>query len=188
MSVTPEESQDPFEEDSQGPTPKTVEPASDVKLPDISIPTSRSLSEADPVISPKTSKKKVFTRANITRSVKVSLCFPKLYPDYEPWTFEFRLKLSQEAEERRQQYLSLAASLMTVKLHEQALDEVCDLLVSLPTGFGDLQDTGQGPGQSFRSYVETSTAEMKDQLLLICEGADNLYWQSISPREFRESI
>jgi hypothetical protein len=132
--------------------------------------------------------KKVFTRADIKRSVPVMIHLPKVYPGYEPWEFEFRLKLSKEAEERRQEYLSLSASDMTVKISEQALDEICDLMVSLPKGFGDLKDTGQGPGPSFRSYVETSDPEVRDQLYTIVEGADNLYWQSISPREFHRAV
>jgi hypothetical protein len=98
------------------------------------------------------------------------------------------VKLSREAEERRQEYLSLSAADMTVKLREQALDEICDLLVALPKGFSDLQDTGQGPGHSYRSYVETADPETKDILLTITEGADNLYWSSISPREFPRTV
>ncbi|MEP6756384.1 MAG: hypothetical protein ABJA67_12845 [Chthonomonadales bacterium] len=134
------------------------------------------------------SSKKVFSRNEIRRSVEVAVHMPELYPGFEPWVFKFRLKLTKEAEERRQEYLSLAAAQMTLKLSEQALDEVCDLLAALPTGFSDLKDTGQGPGHSFRSYVETADSEAKDLLLQIVEGADNLYWQKISPREFRRAV
>jgi hypothetical protein len=132
--------------------------------------------------------KKVFSRSDVKRSLSVAVHLPKIYPGYEPWEFELRLKLSREAEERRQEYLSLSAADMTVKLREQALDEICDLLVALPKGFSDLQDTGQGPGHSYRSYVETADPETKDILLTITEGADNLYWSSISPREFPRTV
>ena len=130
--------------------------------------------------------KKTFTRNDIKRHIELAIVFPKIYPDYEPWGFKFRLKLSAQAEERRQEYLSFAAADQTTKQTEQALDEVCDLLVALPTGFGDLQDTGLGPGHSFRSYVETATdTDMKDFLAMVVEAADSAYWGAIQPREFR---
>lgn len=130
--------------------------------------------------------KKVFSRADIKKHVEVKVVFPKLYKDYEPWGFKFRLKLSAEAEDRRQEYLSLSASQRLVKVTEQALDEVCDLLVELPTGFEDLMSTGKGPGHSFRSYVETATdPDMKDFLAMLVEAADSAYWGAITPHEFR---
>ena len=130
--------------------------------------------------------KKVFTRNDVKKFVEVKVYLPKLYPDYEPWTFKLRLRLSKEAEERRQEMLALSATEATARASEQALDEVCDLLIELPSGFGDLKDTGQGPGHSWKSYVETAPDESSKQLLFaITEGADSLYWASISPREFR---
>jgi len=129
--------------------------------------------------------KKVFSRSDIKRSVEVKIIFPKIYPDYEPWVFNFRLKMSQDAEDRRQEYLSLSATQRMVKMSEQALDEVCDLLVDMPTGFSDLKDTGKGPGHSFRSYVETADPEMKDFLYMLVEAADSAYWGAITPLEFR---
>lgn len=132
--------------------------------------------------------KKIWTRDRTVRSVEVGVALPTLYPDYEPWTFNLKLQLSVDAEERRQEYLSLSPSEQTIKLKEQALDEICDLLVSIPTGFGDIKDTGRGPGESFREYVNTADAEAKTMLLTIVEGADTLYWRAISPREFRRSV
>lgn len=130
--------------------------------------------------------KKIFTRGDIKKSIDVRVIFPKIYPDYEPWGFKMRLKLSTEAEDRRQEYLSLSASQRQVKVSEQALDEVCDLLTELPTGFEDLQETGKGPGHSFRSYVETTTdPDMKDFLAMLVEAADSAYWGAITPLEFR---
>jgi hypothetical protein len=134
-------------------------------------------------------KTKVFIRSDVKRGLKISVHLPFLFEGYEPWVFSMRIKLSEEAEERRQEYLALAPSEQTVKFPEQALDEVCDLLTGLPTGFGDLQDNGKGPGPSFRSYVETtSDAEAKDLLYKIVIGASNLYWMQVTPREFRKQV
>jgi hypothetical protein len=131
--------------------------------------------------------KKVFSRSDIKKHIEVKVIFPKIYPDYEPWEFHMRLKLSTEAEDRRQEYLSLSASQRMVKVSEQALDEVCDLLVDMPTGFSDLESTGKGPGHSFRSYVETATdPSMKDFLYMLVEAADSAYWGAITPLEFRK--
>lgn len=133
--------------------------------------------------------KKVFTRNDVKRSIELNIVFPKIYPEYEPWGFKMRLKLSKEAEERRQTYLSLAASEQTASEFEQALDEVCDLLVEMPTGFGDLLATGKGPGDSFRNYVKTATdTDMKDFLAMVVTAADSAYWGAITPREFRKPL
>lgn len=130
--------------------------------------------------------KKVFTRADVRKTVDINVVFPRLYPDYEPFGFKFRLKLGNEAEDRRQDYLSLAPTDRVVKQSEQALDEVCDLLVAIPTGFADMQDTGQGPGATFRSYVETATDPAARAMLdMIVEAADSAYWGATAPREFR---
>lgn len=141
--------------------------------------------EAPPV--PEDKPKKVFTKKDIRRTIDVEINMPRLYEGYDPWGFKLRLKLSTEAEERRQEYLSLSASEQTVALSGRNLDEVCDLLTELPTGFGDLIADGKGPGSSFRTYVETcEDPTMKDLLLQIVEGVDNVYWATISPREFRK--
>jgi len=133
--------------------------------------------------------KKVFNRNDIKRTIDLQIVFPKIYPDYEPWGFKFRLKLSREAEETRQQYLSLAAAEQTAKITDQALDEVCDLMAELPTGFSDLVDLGKGAGHSFRSYVTTATdPDMKDFLAMVVEAADSAYWGAITPREFRKPL
>lgn len=130
--------------------------------------------------------KKKFTRSDIRRTIDIEINMPRLYEGYEPWGFKLRLKLSAEAEERRQEYLSLAASEQVVGLSLRNLDEVCDLLTELPTGFDDLKQDGKGPGSSFRSYVETcEDPAMKDLLFQIVEGVDTVYWATISPREFR---
>lgn len=131
---------------------------------------------------------KVFTRSDIVRSVKVDVHLPSLYPGFEPWQFDLRLKFSQEAEERRQEYLALSASDQTIKEPEQNLDELADLLKSLPKGFGDLQDDGNGPGSSFKNYVLTSDPATKEMLLTIVRGAITLYWRKVSPQEFRRTV
>jgi hypothetical protein len=141
--------------------------------------------EAKPAVDP--TAKKVFTKADIKRFFTIKVALPFIYTDFAPWEFDLRLKLSGEAEDRRQEYLALGQSQQTVKLSEQALDEICDLLVNPPRGFGDLLVGGSiNPGTAFRKYVETETDEATKALLLtIVEGASNLYWGSILPREFR---
>ena len=176
-----EKNTDPFEDEGSPATPQSVEG----QLPDLSTDDE---AEAPKPTVPLVTPKKVFSRNDVVRAVKVFVHLPKLYPGYEPWGFELRLKLSQEAEERRQEYLALAPTEATVKLGEQNLDEICDLLVSTPSGFSDIKDDGKGPGSSFRNYVETADAEAKALLMQIVEGADNLYWASISPREFRREV
>lgn len=148
-------------------------------------------SPVEKVIDEKDEKKnppKVWTRKDAVKFVTVPLHLPKLYPDFDPWVFKMRLKLSSEAEERRQTYLALSASERTSRIDEQMLDEVCDLLVSMPTGFGDLQDTSNGPGHSFKSYVETSAPDEKILLSKIVEGVSNHYWAFLMPREFRPAV
>lgn len=129
--------------------------------------------------------RKLFTRADVVRGVEVKVALPKLYPDYEPWAFKLRLKMTSDAEERRQVYLALNPTEQTLKETDQNLDELCDLLTALPKGFGDLKDNGQGPGSSFRDYVETASAEQRPILDTIVRGAVTLYWRNTSPQEFR---
>jgi hypothetical protein len=136
-----------------------------------------------------TKPKKVFTRDDVRSSIKVSVTLPRLYEGYDPWEFLLRIKLSTAAEEKRQEFLSLAPALQAEKTQEQNLLELCDLLKALPKGFGDLKDNGTGPGPSFREYVETCpSAEMKTMLYTIVEGAVNLYWRTIMPVEFRKQV
>lgn len=128
--------------------------------------------------------KKVWTRAQVVRSVKCPVILPALYPDVDPWVFDMRLKLSVDAEERRAVYLALSPSEQTVKEQEQNLDEVCDLLNTMPTGFGDLKENGMGPGPSFKDYVMSSDEATKQTLFTIVRGAINLYQRKTSPHEF----
>lgn len=157
------------------------DPLSAAPVASIILPPKQLLTEKAPA-----KVKKVFTRADIVRSVPVDIVLPSLYPDMEPWGFILRLKFSQDAEERRQEYLALVPTEQTVKADEQNLDELCDLLVSTPTGFGDLKDDGRGPGSSFKTYVQTSDSVTKDMLHTIVRGAISLYWRKISPQEFRK--
>jgi hypothetical protein len=138
--------------------------------------------------APKTTKKKVFSRKDIVRSIKFQVHLPILYPDFEPWGFNLRLKMSQDAEERRQEYLALAPTDQTVKEDGQYLDELCDLLIETPTGFGDIADDGRGPGSSFKNYVTTSEPDAQAILFNIVKGAMTLYWRKISPHEFRPTV
>lgn len=184
MSVTPEQSEDIFSEDNLVPQPTAIMPSGAKHVSVKDIPATEQVND-DPAQTPAKTKR-VFTRADIVRSVPVKVVLPFLYEDFEPWVFDFRLKFSQDAEERRQEYLALVPSEQTLKLDEQNLDEVCDLMISTPQGFGDLQDTGQGPGASFKSYVQTTTDPVtKDMLMTVVKGAISLYWRKISPQEFR---
>lgn len=182
---------DPFQEVQQEttdqPTPQTDVPE---PPPTVLVPSTEDLADtqAETVAVEAPPAKKVFTRADVKRHITVEVCLPKLYPGYEPWAFDLRLKLSRDAEERRQEYLALAASQMTVKLKDQVLDEICDLLVAYPRGFSDLPDGSGNPGTAFRAYVESSDPVTKELLLQIVEGADNLYWSSITPREFQRTV
>jgi hypothetical protein len=143
------------------------------------------------VVSDKTEEKpeapalKTFTRRDVKRTVDVEIHFPNLLPGFEPFGFKFRLALSREAEEARQEYLDLPAGERTDKESAQALNEVCDLLTELPAGFGDLRDLGRGPGFAFRSYVETAEPDARPMLDMIVRAADTGYWGKIMPREFR---
>lgn len=138
--------------------------------------------------APAPAPKKVWTRKDVVRSVKLGVTLPTLYPDLEPWLFEMRLKLSVDAEERRAEYLALSPSDQTVKEQEQNLDELCDLLVAMPKGFGDLVDNGSGPGSSFKDYVMSSDETTKQTLFTIVRGAINLYGRKTSPHEFLGKI
>ena len=137
-------------------------------------------------------QKKVFTLADVKRYVPVSVNLPFMYQDYEPWSFKLRLKLSEDADERRQEYLALSAAEQTRKEQDQALDEICDLLTELPKGFGDLiplSETKRGmsqPGVVFKEWVNNITdPDGKQTVLNIVASADRHYWGTILPREFR---
>lgn len=130
-------------------------------------------------------KRTVFTRNDVIRNIEVKVALPALYPDFDPWVFRLRLKMTSDAEERRQEYLALSPTEQTIKEADQNLDELCDLIVVTPKGFGDLQDNGQGPGSSFKDYVQTATAEQRPILDSIVRGAMTLYWRKTSPQEFR---
>lgn len=127
--------------------------------------------------------KTTFTRASVAKSLVVKVFIPALYGEHV-FEFPLRPKLSIDAENRRQDYMALAAIQQTSNYAQQCLDEVCDLLNDMPKGFDDLQANGKGPGPSFMEYVETA-GDAKDALLSIVEGASQLYWAKVLPREFR---
>jgi hypothetical protein len=114
---------------------------------------------------------------------------PDLLPGFKPFCFKLRLKLSSEAEETRQGWLSLAPAKQTTGENEEALNEICDLLLEMPRGFGDIKDNGRGPGASFREYVEgTTDGDTLALLYSIVSGASGLYWSKTMPREFRKPV
>lgn len=146
-------------------------------------------SQPSPETHTQPTAKKVFTRKDVKRFVKVSLVLPFLYEEYEPWSFKFRFALSKQMDEQKQDFLSMSAMEQTQKDFSQSLDEVCDLLLELPTGFGDLNPEGAAvvnPGAMFRAYVEETTdPEAREQIQAIIKGAANQYWTVIAPRAFR---
>lgn len=129
---------------------------------------------------------KVFTRKDVRRTVPVSLHFPQLMPGIV-FGFEMRLKLSQEAEDNRQEYLSLSQADQTLRQNDQNLEELCDLLVKYPTGFGDLNKE-LGPKEAFKDYVKNADPEARAFLDNLVQGAINMYWRKISPQEFRKTF
>lgn len=143
--------------------------------------------KSEPTTTSTTEPKKFFTRRDVKRYVPISLYFPTLYPDYEPISFKFKLALSSEVEKQKESYLALSATEQTKDEFKQALDEVCDLLIELPEGFGDLTEVkGEPPATTFRRYVEETTdPDALFFLKKIVVGADGQYWNTIFPRLFR---
>jgi hypothetical protein len=111
--------------------------------------------------------------------------------EFEPWHFQFRPMLSQEANERREKWLGLSGKERVASLKEQMLDEVCDLMVAEPEGFEDFPGgSGAGDaGQRFRAYVtETTDPVERAQLDQMVEAANTAYWAKVTPREFRPAV
>lgn len=130
--------------------------------------------------------KKVFSRADVKPTIPINVIFPEIFPDYEPFGFKMRLKLSREAQEQREQHHALAAKKQTENYTLQCLNEVCDLITELPTGFSDLKEIGHGPGASFRSYFEhTNNPDEKAFLSMVVEAASAAYWGAVQPLRFR---
>jgi hypothetical protein len=134
---------------------------------------------------------KIFSTTDVVRQVRCVVHLPKLYPGYQPWEFLFRLQLSSEMQKQRERFLGLAAVEREKQGLDQAVDEVCDLLLAEPTGFADFpgQDSGKPLKERAKEYVTSQTDEqVRLTLKIIYEGASLLYWNSISPREFLETV
>jgi hypothetical protein len=139
-----------------------------------------------PVLAPAPREKQFFSRSAVPPTLEIKIGLPDLFPDWEPFGFEFGYALSRECEQRREKYMAMAVADRVAKRDEQALDEVCDLLRGQPVGFGDYTPiVGQTPGQSFRSYVEHTT-DPDARLIVnkVVNAAEVLYWDKITPREF----
>lgn len=129
-----------------------------------------------------TKNKRVFTLKDIKRTVTVRVGLPGIYDtdEFELWSFVFRTKLSKEAQERRAKFLALPAAERTERSLEQALDEVCDLLVEVPEGFGDFPPESDGTlAERARKYFNQDP-----QLLEIADAANSAYYAKVLPREF----
>lgn len=132
---------------------------------------------------------KLFTLSDVKRVVEVPVTWPSMYPGFLPWEFEFRLALSKEVDKARQTFLGLPEEEARDQKRYRALilDQVCDLLVRLPTGFGDLQDNGQAPGVVFRQFVEGITdPDQQETVYRITFAANNGYWNRCSPQSFSQ--
>jgi hypothetical protein len=136
--------------------------------------------------------KKVFNPRNggFPAFVPISLALPFIFEDYEPWTFKLRYKLSADAEKRRQKHATLAPAKKAEMIDERNLDELCDLLVELPTGFDGLKEVqGQKPGDTFMNYVKTiSDPNGKAIVMQVVGGALDHYWGKLMPQEFRPTV
>jgi hypothetical protein len=146
--------------------------------------------EAQPAEAPPA--KLTFQRGHTQRSITVSITWPELYPNYEPWTFKLKVSLSQAMQEKREKWLGLPAGERNKKaiFREEIISEVCDLLVDYPTGFGDLGLTqGLNPGSVLRNYLETtSDPDQYETIYAIMEAVDTAYWGKCLPREFRPQV
>ena len=146
-------------------------------------PTQTAKAEPKPVSAP-APQKRGFSRTMVKSFFTYKFAFTTIFPDV---VFEFDLKymLFKDAEDARQEWLSKSIVEQVHQEDAQYLAQVCDLLASMPRGFDDLQDTGQGPAHSFKSYVETSDPESRNFLNLLIKGVITGYWNAVSPREFR---
>jgi hypothetical protein len=134
--------------------------------------------------------KRVFSLNDVKRVVQVDVTWD-LYPDYEPWVFKFRLMLSKEMQAKREEWLALpqAEAASPEKWRKEILDEICDTLVDIPAGFGDITNAVLDPGTVWRNYVERiNDPEQKETLYKIMETANNGYWAKVSPRIFRTKV
>jgi hypothetical protein len=167
----------------QGTTSNTTTTPNAVPMPlPVQAPASEPTSEVE---APAQKKPKLFSRDNVKKSIDLKFTFPIIDPDIV-FGFKLRLKLSREADDRRQTYVGLSAVKQTETVTQQALDEICDLLVELPTGFEDLHLLPSGPGESLRNYYETTTDPYAKEFIgMVIEAADVRYWNAITPREFR---
>jgi hypothetical protein len=128
---------------------------------------------------------RLFTRATVVRTVDVHVQLPRLYPTFH-WAFKLRVMLSGEQQKKRDDWGALPPNKQSTGQKAEYLDELCDLMADYPEGFGDLlTEGGMAPGEKFRQYYnETTDATAKFVLDLIIEGAINLYWASVTPREY----
>jgi hypothetical protein len=139
--------------------------------------------------------KKVFTLNDVKRVIEVPIHWPAIYPGYEPWVFKFRLALSDEMEKKRQEWMGMtdAEANAAEKFRSTVLEQICDLLVEHPTGFGDLGNPESLPSQSpalvFKSYVTNAKdPEQKETIYRILIAAYNGYWGRALPQSFRPEV
>lgn len=142
--------------------------------------------QSDEQSVPEEAPKKMFTRETHVPIVKVKLAMPDLLPGYEPFEFDCRLALSAEMDEKRQEFLSQSIYDQTVGEDVEALKELCDVLVSVPRGFGDIQEIpGLSAGDAFKQYIEHAPSHQRDLLNRIVTTAMGTYWRMVTPRIFR---
>lgn len=140
--------------------------------------------------APAPKPKKRFNRSgDVPKFIPIKIIFPTILPDFDPFEFDLRFSLSQDAEDKRQEWMQKSVSEQLTQENEQYLDQIGDLLVNLPRGFEDLVELPSGPGESFKSYVRTCPdPHVKELLNMIVRGVNTAYWNAISPREFRGEV
>lgn len=152
----------------------------------------RTPSEETSPPTPAPKPKKRFTLDTVIPTVTARVHLPFLYEDFEPWTFVFRVALTRDMQAKKDAYLALAPSKRKEQFEQQRLDEICDLLSELPSGFGDigsvLGSTGtKSPGEEFRDYYLQAVKRGPNHratLDAIIEGAYNIYTSTVTPQEF----
>jgi hypothetical protein len=134
--------------------------------------------------------KRLFSFNDYKRTIQISVD-SRIYPDCEPWGFKLRMALSKDVQRRREEWLGLPVAESEEKRPEQVLDEVCDLLAEVPTGFAELDDkrahAAMSPGQILRNFynnVKAQDAEKGQFLFSIIEAAHVGYWNVVTPRAF----
>lgn len=130
-----------------------------------------------------------FTRKTVPRSIIITVGLPKLLPDLK-FTFKLRLALSKEIQDATQKLVGRPQAEIDAAQKTATLDEVCDLLQDVPTGFGDWPtDDNRAPGLVLHDYVtQTNDPDARFILDTLISGVNRAYWGTVAPREFPSEV